>query len=175
MRSPFCTFEDRGLVLNKTNGNVLGDAWGDESESWRGRTIRLAPTRVPFQGKMRTRSGSKSPTPRRPRWSNTPRPTRHPIWVTSSRSKQMPALSLQQLARVLGGEVSGGQVRCPGPGHSPADRSMSVKTADNEDGFVVHSHAGDRWELCKDHVRMRLNDETWDDRSVPCPQRNIKP
>src|SRR5262245_27650905 len=44
--------EDRGLVLNKTNGNVLGDAWGDESESWRGRTIRLAPTRVPFQGKM---------------------------------------------------------------------------------------------------------------------------
>jgi hypothetical protein len=33
-----------------------------------------------------------------------------------------------KLAReLLGGEVAGGQVRCPGPNHSPADRSLSVK------------------------------------------------
>jgi hypothetical protein len=30
-------------------------------------------------------------------------------------------ISLQGLARALGGEVSGGQVLAPGPGHSPAD------------------------------------------------------
>ena len=44
--------EEKGLVLNKTNGNVLGDAWGDETVAWRGRTVQLTPTRVAFQGKM---------------------------------------------------------------------------------------------------------------------------
>ncbi len=74
--------------------------------------------------------------------------------------------------RALGGEVTGGQVKCPGPGHSPADRSLSVKPADNEDGFVVDSHAGDMWEPCKDHVRQRLGGE----RSVSYqPPRNLKP
>jgi hypothetical protein len=39
----------------------------------------------------------------------------------------------------LGGEVSGLQVRCPGPGHSATERSLSVRQALNDDGFVVHS------------------------------------
>ena len=44
--------------------------------------------------------------------------------------------SLQTVAKALGGEISGGQVLAPGPGHSPKDRSLSVKLdASAPDGF----------------------------------------
>jgi RecA-family ATPase len=60
---------------------------------------------------------------------------------------------LQSLARALGGEVNGGQVLAPGPGHSASDRSLSVKlTADD---LVVHSFAGDDPIACKDYVREK--------------------
>jgi AAA domain/Toprim-like len=35
--------------------------------------------------------------------------------------------SLDEIARVLGGEIRGDYVAAPGPGHSPKDRSMTVK------------------------------------------------
>jgi hypothetical protein len=64
--------------------------------------------------------------------------------------------NLQSLARALGGEVNGGQVLAPGPGHSPQDRSLSVKLDPSApDGFVVHSFANDDPIACKDHVRER--------------------
>ena len=64
---------------------------------------------------------------------------------------------LKSWARALGGEVSGRGVTCPGPGHSPRDRSLSVlPSATSPDGFVVFSHAGDDWQACRDHVRERL-------------------
>src|SRR5262245_46177481 len=66
-------------------------------------------------------------------------------------------MDLRSIAKALGGEVTGGQVLCPGPGHSPCDRSLSVKLANNEDGFIVFSHANDDWVKCKDHVRAHLN------------------
>jgi AAA domain len=63
---------------------------------------------------------------------------------------------LQSLSRVLGGEVSGGQVLAPGPGHSRTDRSMSVKLdATAPDGLLVHSFAGDDPIKCRDYVRER--------------------
>jgi hypothetical protein len=62
-------------------------------------------------------------------------------------------------ARLLGGEVSGDQVRCPGPGHSATDRSLSVKMSATNGGFVVHSFAGNDPIACKDHVRKRLGME----------------
>ena len=34
---------------------------------------------------------------------------------------------LAEIAAALGGEVAAGQVLAPGPGHSPRDRSLSVK------------------------------------------------
>jgi Toprim domain len=56
------------------------------------------------------------------------------------------------LARRLGGEASGDQITCPGPGHSSRDRSLSVKF--NSDGsYIVHSYAGDDWLTCRDYVR----------------------
>jgi hypothetical protein len=65
--------------------------------------------------------------------------------------------SLSTAAHMLLGEVSGGQIVCPGPGHSPADRSLVVSfKADAPDGFVTHSFAGDDFATCKDHVRQRL-------------------
>jgi Protein of unknown function (DUF3631) len=65
-------------------------------------------------------------------------------------------MTLAEMARRLGGEVSGGQVRCPGPGHSPADRSLAVKLNDKGDGIVVYSHSGDDIMACKDMVRAKL-------------------
>jgi hypothetical protein len=67
-------------------------------------------------------------------------------------------LRLQQLARALGGEVSGSQILAPGPGHSPKDRSLSIKLEQNAPGgFLVHSFSGDDPILCKNYVREKLS------------------
>ena len=64
---------------------------------------------------------------------------------------------LRSAAHALGGEVSGEQVLAPGPGHSPKDRSLSVKPDPNAPGsFLVESFAGDDWKICKDYVREKL-------------------
>lgn len=69
-------------------------------------------------------------------------------------------IDIRQYARQLGGEVAGrSAVICPGPGHSPKDRSLSVRFdafAPNRDGFIVFSHAGDDPLRCRDYVRERL-------------------
>ncbi|THD45213.1 MAG: hypothetical protein E7774_08515 [Bradyrhizobium sp.] len=69
----------------------------------------------------------------------------------------MSDLSPRIIAHALGGEVSGGEVRAPGPGHGSRDRSLSVKiSASAPDGFVVFSFANDDWQSCRDYVRARL-------------------
>ena len=68
-------------------------------------------------------------------------------------------IDLRILQRALGGGISGGQLLCPGPGHSPRDRSLAVRLSG--DDFVVYSHAGDDWTLCKDYVRQRLGLPAW--------------
>ena len=66
-------------------------------------------------------------------------------------------VSAQQLAAAVGGVVSGTEVLAPGPGHSPKDRSLSIKLDPSApDGFVVHSFSGDDPLACKDHVRDKL-------------------
>ena len=78
-------------------------------------------------------------------------------------------LSLQQVAQALGGEISGGQVSAPGPGHSPNDRSLSVKLdALAPDGFLVNSFAHDDPILCRDYVRQKLHLPEW----KPKPKNN---
>jgi putative DNA primase/helicase len=67
--------------------------------------------------------------------------------------------ALRELARALGGDVVGGQVCCPGPNHSPRDRSLAVRFAPSmPEGFVVHSHCGDDWGACRDHVLRLLGE-----------------
>ena len=71
-------------------------------------------------------------------------------------------LSLDEIARALGGEVfdsetHGPQVLAPGPGHSRADHSLSVRlSASSPDGFLVHSFAGDDFKYCRDYVKSIL-------------------
>jgi hypothetical protein len=69
----------------------------------------------------------------------------------------MTGLSLRGIAYALGGEVVGHQVLCPGPGHGAKDRSLSIRfSATAPGGFLVHSHAGDDWQACRDYVCERL-------------------
>ncbi len=80
-------------------------------------------------------------------------------------------ITLRELAAALGGEITGGQVLAPGPGHSPADRSLAVRPGDGDDGFILHSHAGDDPIACKDYVRARLGRPAWQ----PRPKREPGP
>lgn len=43
---------DRGLVLNKTNGSIIAEMYGPETDDWHGRSITLYPARVEYQGKI---------------------------------------------------------------------------------------------------------------------------
>ncbi|MET3411650.1 toprim domain-containing protein [Methylobacterium sp. 1030] len=66
-------------------------------------------------------------------------------------------MDLRSAARALGGEVVGRGILCPGPHHSRQDRSLSVLfDASAPGGFTLHSHAGDDFGICRDHVRDRL-------------------
>jgi hypothetical protein len=66
-------------------------------------------------------------------------------------------LSLQQIAHALKGEIGGDHVRAPGPGHSAADRSLSVKiTADGEDVIVYSFSPSDNRMACLKYVRGLL-------------------
>lgn len=42
--------KQRGLVLNKTNGYTLGDAFGDDTDEWIGKSIIMHEVMVDFQG-----------------------------------------------------------------------------------------------------------------------------
>jgi hypothetical protein len=70
-------------------------------------------------------------------------------------------IDLRALRAALSGEISGGQLLCPGPGHSPKDRSLSVRLINGGRDFIVFSHAGDDWATCKDYVRARLGWPEW--------------
>jgi putative DNA primase/helicase len=77
---------------------------------------------------------------------------------------------LRQAARALGGHIAGRhQVLCPGPGHSPGDRSLAVRFVAN--GFIVHSHANDDWQICRDHVSARLGLNSRRPTTKPAPTR----
>jgi hypothetical protein len=71
-------------------------------------------------------------------------------------------LDLKTLQAALGGEISNDQLRCPGPGHSAADRSMCVKPSYlNDDGFVCSSFANDDWKTCKEYIREKAGLDKW--------------
>src|SRR4029453_8330705 len=79
---------------------------------------------------------------------------------------------LRSLAHCLGGEVRGGQVPAPGPGHSPTDRSLSVKLDPSApDGFVVYSFASDDPIICKDYVRKKCGLAAFNGNGKRAPRR----
>jgi Protein of unknown function (DUF3631) len=65
--------------------------------------------------------------------------------------------SIEKIAAMLGGRVSGGEALVPGPGHSVEDRSLSIKPDRGApDGFLLHSFAGDDPIACREYVRGKL-------------------
>jgi putative DNA primase/helicase len=87
------------------------------------------------------------------------------------------AFDLGSIARALNGDVVGGEVLAPGRGHSPRDRSLSVRlSASSPDGFIVHSFAGEDWKDCQGYVRERLGIRAdWKpDRRTSC-SRPVRP
>ncbi len=44
--------KDRGLVLNKTNGNIIAEMYGPETDDWCGKVVTLYPTKVEYQGNL---------------------------------------------------------------------------------------------------------------------------
>jgi hypothetical protein len=78
-------------------------------------------------------------------------------------------LSLEQVARAVGGRVVGREVRAPSPGHSSADDGMAIKLdPDAEAGFIVHLFNGGDPLAAKDFVRNRLGLPPWE------PKRRAK-
>ena len=75
--------------------------------------------------------------------------------TTSAQTWAIP--SPDAAARCLAGDLVAGNILCPGPGHSPTDRSLTIKLDGTApDGFLVHSFAGDDWRACRDYVRTKL-------------------
>src|SRR6185437_3636151 len=92
------------------------------------------------------------------------------------------ALDPRAIAHALGGSVvNRNSVAAPGPGHSRADRSLSIKLVPGApDGFVVYSHAGDDPIHCRDYVRERLGLPSWrpcrpNEKRSPAPARRSAP
>jgi putative DNA primase/helicase len=70
----------------------------------------------------------------------------------------MDRFEIHAIAKNLGGDVTGRDTaNVPGPGHSPADRSLSIKlNLRAPGGFVVYSHAGDNPIECRNYVCAKL-------------------
>jgi putative DNA primase/helicase len=86
-------------------------------------------------------------------------------------------ITLQQLRAALGGEISGNQVLCPGPGHPTRDRSLAVRPT-SDGGFIVHTFsAADDWKTCRDYVRWKLGLPAWrpgDEQDRRMPRRHLR-
>ena len=48
----FFAGKQRGLALNKTNGSVLAEAFGDEMDNWVGREIEIYPDKTQYEGRL---------------------------------------------------------------------------------------------------------------------------
>jgi len=44
--------KEKGLVLNRTNSDVLADAFGHETDDWANREIEVYPDKTHYQGKL---------------------------------------------------------------------------------------------------------------------------
>ncbi|MGU3326109.1 DUF927 domain-containing protein [Methylobacterium mesophilicum] len=84
-------------------------------------------------------------------------------------------LSLDGIARALGGEVRGNMVRAPGPDHSPADRSLGVWITDTGDDITVDSKAGDDPIHCKDYARSRIGLRAFEPKAASAKARDRRP
>jgi hypothetical protein len=86
-------------------------------------------------------------------------------------------MTAREAAALLGGQATTAtSLLCPGPGHSPRDRSLSVRLDPAApDSFVVHSFSGDGPLVCRDHVRAALGLGLWRPRGDTPPAPRPRP
>jgi putative DNA primase/helicase len=66
--------------------------------------------------------------------------------------------TLQEIAKVLNGNLNGEWINIRGPGHSSNDRSLGIKLDENaRQGFIVNSLAGDDPNRSRAQVNLLLN------------------
>lgn len=56
--------KDKGMVLNKTNANSIGDAYGDDTDDWYDQPLILFAIRTEYQGKPVDGLRCRVPTPK---------------------------------------------------------------------------------------------------------------
>ncbi len=44
--------KQKGFVLNKTNGQVIAETYGEDTDDWKAKEVELFPDKTPFQGKI---------------------------------------------------------------------------------------------------------------------------
>ncbi len=44
--------KQKGLVLNKTNGQVIAETYGEDTDDWKAKEVEVFPDKTPFQGKI---------------------------------------------------------------------------------------------------------------------------
>jgi hypothetical protein len=71
--------KEKGVVLNKTNGNTIADAYGDESEDWFDQPLILFSVMVDFQGKVGPAIRCRVPTAKDNKPARRPDPQDDPI------------------------------------------------------------------------------------------------
>jgi Toprim domain-containing protein len=81
-------------------------------------------------------------------------------------------MTLNEIAYILGGEINGAEVNCPGPGHSSRDRSMSVKITDNGKLLVRTRSPSDSNDYCYSYVLNKLGLDSHDRFDPPAYQQD---
>jgi len=90
----------------------------------------------------------------------------------------MTVLDPHTIASIMGGTVTGRHsVLVPGPGHSRADRSLSIKIDPTDpQGFKAHSFAGNDRQTCRDYISAKLGlNRITKPRVRPQPQETAAP
>jgi putative DNA primase/helicase len=85
----------------------------------------------------------------------------------------MMMLNPRTITSIMGGDVVGrDRALVPGPGHSKADRSLSIRIDPTDPkGFKAHSFAGDDWQICRDYVCAALGLDCFTTPGVSWPLR----
>ncbi len=66
--------KEKGMVLNKTNAEMIAHLYGDETDAWRGQSVDLYTTMVQFQGRPTLGLRVMAPAPQMPAHQNGPAP-----------------------------------------------------------------------------------------------------
>ncbi len=90
----------QGLVLNKTNGNILAAFLSDDTDTWTGKKIVLYPTQAEFQGKLVDCIRVRAPKPQ----PSSPAPE-NPTSAKPATAPARPSKAAEELATAIADDV----------------------------------------------------------------------